>query len=102
MCIYADKEKIIRWLDQEIRTSKGDRKKALQDVSKELIAMPAADVKPNIHAQWLKADVRSMYDGKGVKLCYCSNCRTIGNGIDDFCGKCGASMTVPLMFEGCD
>lgn len=101
MCGYADKEDLLIWLDQQVKTAKGDRKKALQDVSKKVISMSDADVKPNIHAKWIKTEIRSMFDGKGVKMCYCSNCRSVGNGKDDYCGKCGASMKVPL-YEGCD
>ena len=100
MCIYADKEDLIMWLDQQVKESKGERKKALQDFSKKVISMPAADVRPNIHAKWLQTEVRSMFDGKGVKMYYCSHCRTVGNGKDDYCGKCSASMKVPFYGEG--
>ena len=49
------------WLDQQVKTAKGERKKALQDVSKKVIAMPAENVKPNIHAKWIKTEIRSMH-----------------------------------------
>ena len=87
------------WLDQQIRKSAGERKKTLQDVTKKLISMPDEDVRPNTHAKWITAEVRSMFDGKGVKMRYCSHCRSVGNGKDDFCGKCGASMKA---YEGND
>ena len=61
MCIYANKEDLIMWLDQQVKTAKGERKKALQDVSKKVIAMPAENVKPNIHAKWIKTEIRSMH-----------------------------------------
>lgn len=92
MCIYANKEDLIMYLDQQIRVAKGDGKKALQDVIKKVIAMPAADVRTNTRGHWQKAEVRSMFDGKGVSFWYCSNCRTIGEPHKRFCCECGAIM----------
>ena len=89
---YINKGEMIRWLDTEIRKTKGDQRKTLSEVIQKVITMPEQDVRANIHAHWQRAEIRSMLDGKGISVWHCSNCRTVGQPYKRFCGSCGAVM----------
>lgn len=99
---YLQTSGLMQWLDKELKKSDitQERKRTLADVTKHLMTTPPADVRENIHAYWQKSEVRTLADGKGIYLCYCTNCRTVGNGTDDFCGKCGAVMDFKRWYEG--
>lgn len=103
MCeVYLKASDLISILDLELKNNPDpDKKEALAWLFRRIVPMKGADVRENIRAHWQRSECRSLLDGKGVYFWYCSNCRTVGNGTDDYCGKCGAFMKVPL-YEGCD
>ena len=89
---FISKNEIVKWLDGEIRTASGERKKALSDVVQKVITLPVPDVRENNHAHWQRSELSSMLDGRGISVWHCSNCRTVGQPYKRFCSSCGAVM----------
>ncbi len=51
---------------------------------------PVADVAPVVHGEWIP--IVSYFWGKPDGRYYCSECRQVVNGHDNFCSNCGAKM----------
>ena len=101
MAEYIEREALIKAIKVH-ETAENDRIEtgynwALDDIEEIVKQMPAADVKPVIHAEWILFDK----DCCG-RAFYCSNCRKVTT-TDDFentplereeyfCPRCGADM----------
>ncbi len=67
----------------------GNAQDASQDIASALIAIPAADVHPVVHARW---DNASRISRKGFEWFKCSNCGMEWSNLTNFCPNCGADM----------
>lgn len=94
MSYYADVNKILGYIDRRIKEAdSAEEKKVLKSVSSQLILRtPKEDVAPIVRANWITTEIRSLFDGKGIKVTYCSNCRTLGRPHAKYCNECGAIM----------
>lgn len=98
MNYYVDVNKILGYIDRRMKASDSkEEKKVLKSVSDEIILRtPKEDVAPIVRAHWITTEIRSLFDGKGIRVTYCSNCRTLGRPHAKYCNECGAIMVTKL------
>ena len=91
---YIELNDALMWMEMQIRNcADPDDKKVLQKVASKLITFPKADVRENIHAEWVSIQSPNLITGKPMLIHYCSHCKTVGNPNKRFCSECGAQMT---------
>ena len=70
----------------------GNAQDASQDIASALIAIPAADVRPVVHARWKKSYADPVAFGERPFFRYCSECHEATVYRYNYCPNCGADM----------
>ena len=87
LAAYADAENEYIWeTSDRIREDTDKLKKAVEDKRKEILSIPAVDVRPVVRAFWVGEK-----DGIGI----CSNCKRLDHNdpLATHCRYCGAEMS---------
>ena len=87
MTDYISREVLENWVREEVASldSKEDREFVIQRWRKEI---PAADVAPVVHAEWVPFGKRGIYG----MIYACSSCHAKYDGKTNYCPNCGADM----------
>lgn len=80
---------------EELGGESGIYADAYNDLAEDFYGIPAADVAPVVHGQWLTWE--EMFPGKTPKKknnlgVFCSSCKNHADNMFDYCPNCGARM----------
>ena len=89
---WISREDLMEWLEtEEDEMREIDDREAAHEASyirKHVMEMPKKDVKPVVHAHWIKSN----YDNVDGTIYECSNCNTVMFNAWNYCPHCGAKM----------
>ena len=89
---WISREDLMVWLEtEEDEMREIDDREAAHEagyIRKHVMEMPKEDVKPVVHAHWIKSN----YDNVDGTIYECSNCNTVMFNAWNYCPHCGAKM----------